>query len=424
MTSSLEENIFSQKSDSISNFSSDFKENKKEVSNFKILSQNSSDSEASSSISKARTVFFDKVSSSDSIIDNSLLLNDQFYKKKRKRRISKKSKKHDSVLTENYNVSDSHSSDRTVRESPRQIWRKKRLSEESIVDGDKYVDKLYYSDSFASCNKISKYSRKQMFRISKYVSCSSSDSNSDDHAFSSDGCDYFSDNIPRALNVKSNNYFPIRTATNKHGPKFKFKFKWVTKSLSDSKLQAALVKGEVSSKGCLTPSPLRPTGLGVADPNPAIGFALHTWPAKLVLRIKHDTQTLLCISSMARKPCFASPMWNANLSLRFLYGTQTTPVFSVSLILQIFRCLVSNIRMTKLIKIIKVMRGRSQGEVKETKSLNVYLLIKIRSKILFSQLQQNLLLFLLRTLQFIQDHSKEVYRLELKQQRKFHYSRC
>ncbi|KAI3735736.1 hypothetical protein L6452_15246 [Arctium lappa] len=122
---------------------------------------------------------------------------------------------------------------------------------------------------------------------------------------------------------------------------------------------------------------------------------------------------------MAHKPYFASPMWNANLSLRFLHGTQTTPVFSVSLILQIFRCLVSNIRMTKLIKIIKVMRGRSQGEVKETKSLNVYLLIKIRSKILFSQLQQNLLLFLLRTPQFIQDHSKEVYRLELKQQRKF-----
>ncbi|KAI3715260.1 hypothetical protein L6452_22234 [Arctium lappa] len=135
-------------------------------------------------------------------------------------------------------------------------------------------------------------------------------------------------------------------------------------------------------------------------------FALHTWPAKLVLRIKHDTQTLLCVSSMARKSCFASPMWNANLSLRFLHGTQTTPVFSVSLILQIFRCLVSNIRMTKLIKIIKVMRVRSQGEVKETKSLNVYLLIKIRSKILFSDLQQNLLLFLLRTLQFIQDHSK------------------
>ncbi|KAI3677608.1 hypothetical protein L6452_36874 [Arctium lappa] len=54
------------------------------------------------------------------------------------------------------------------------------------------------------------------------------------------------------------------------------------------------------------------------------------------------------------------------------------------------------------------MRGRSQGEVKEIKSLNVYLLIKIRSKILFSQLFQILLLFLLRTPQFIQDHSKEL----------------
>ncbi|KAI3759268.1 hypothetical protein L6452_06957 [Arctium lappa] len=240
MTSSLEENIFSQKSDSISNISSDFKENKKEVSNFKNFSQNSSNSEASSSVSNAKTVFFDKVSSSDLIIDNSLLLNDQFYKKKRKRRRSRKSKKHDSVLSENYNVSVFYSSDRTVRKSPRQIWRKKQISEESFVDGDKCVDKLYYSDSFASCNKISKYSRKQMFRISKYVSCSSSDSNSDDYAFSSDECDYFSDHIPRALSDKSAHYFPVRTATNKQGPKFK----WVPKSLSDSKLQASHVKGE------------------------------------------------------------------------------------------------------------------------------------------------------------------------------------
>ncbi|KAI3672765.1 hypothetical protein L6452_38864 [Arctium lappa] len=57
--------------------------------------------------------------------------------------------------------------------------------------------------------------------------------------------------------------------------------------------------------------------------------------------------------------------------------------FSFNLILQILSCLVSNICMTKLINIIKVMRGRSYGEVKKTKSSNVYLLIKIRSRFNF-----------------------------------------
>ncbi|KAI3715128.1 hypothetical protein L6452_22097 [Arctium lappa] len=69
-------------------------------------------------MSNAKTDFFDKVSSSDSIIDNSLLLNAQFYKKKRKRKRSKKSKKHDTVLSENSNISDFSSSDRTLS----QLW--------------------------------------------------------------------------------------------------------------------------------------------------------------------------------------------------------------------------------------------------------------------------------------------------------------
>ncbi|KAI3771773.1 hypothetical protein L6452_02941 [Arctium lappa] len=202
--------------------------------------------------------------------------------------------------------------------SKKQIWKAKL---NSMFDGDRCVDKFYNSDSFAVCNNVSKYSIKQMFQISKNVSYSSSDSSSDDLALSSDSCDYFFDHIPRALNLKSAHYFSIRTATNKHGSKFK----WVPKSLSDSKLQASHVEGDFSQ-------------------------------------------------------CFKNML----------------------------RCLISNIYMTKLIKIIKVMRGRSQGEVKETKNSNVYLLIKIHSKILFSQLQQILLLFLLRTPQFIQDHSKEL----------------
>ncbi|KAI3735495.1 hypothetical protein L6452_14994 [Arctium lappa] len=189
--------------------------------------------------------------------------------------------------------------------SKKQIWRAKLKFTDSKFEGDRYVDKFYHSDSFVVCNKISKYSIKQMIQISKNVSYSSSDSSLDDYGFSSDDCAYYSDDIFHASHIKYAYCFPTRTATNKHGPKFK----WI----------------------------------------------LH--------------------------------------------------------------CLVSNICMTKLIKIIKVMRGRSQGDVKETKSSNVYLLIKIRSKILFSQLHQILLLFLLRTPQFIQGHSKEVYRLELKQQR-------
>ncbi|KAI3746360.1 hypothetical protein L6452_08790 [Arctium lappa] len=151
------------------------------------------------------------------------------------------SKKRDRVLTDNSNSSDSIITDRTLSaQSKKQIWRAKLKSTDSMFEGDRYVDKLYHSDSFAVCNKIFKYSIKHMIQISKNVSYSSSDSSSDDYAFSSDDCAYYYDDIPHASHIKSAYCFPIRTATNKHGPKFK----WVPKSLSDSKLQASLVKGE------------------------------------------------------------------------------------------------------------------------------------------------------------------------------------
>ncbi|KAI3729346.1 hypothetical protein L6452_18002 [Arctium lappa] len=245
MTSSLEENLFSQKSYSISSLSSDSKENKKEVSSFKILSQNNSDSEVNSNLLVDQIGCLDKFISSDlnissKILDNSFMINDQYYKPKRKRRRSKKSKKRDTVFIGNSNSSDTIISDRIVSQSKKQIWRARRTSTDYMFDGDRCVDKFYNSDSFAVCNKVSKYSIKQMFQISKNVSHSSSDSSSDDHAFSSDGCDYFFDHIPRALSDKSAHYFPVRTATNKQG----LKFKLVPKSLSDSKLQASHVKGE------------------------------------------------------------------------------------------------------------------------------------------------------------------------------------
>ncbi|KAI3769618.1 hypothetical protein L6452_00727 [Arctium lappa] len=245
-TPPLEENLFSQKSDSISSLSSDSKENKKKVSNLKIFSQSYSDSEANSDLLVDQIGCLDKFISSDlnissKILDNSFTLNDQYYKPKRKRRRSKKSKKRDTVISDCSNSSDITLTDRALSaQSKKQIWRAKLKSTDSMFEGDRYVDKLYHSDSFAICNKVSKYSIKQMFQISKNVSHSSSDSSSDDHAFSSDGCDYFSDHIPRALSDKSAHYFPVRTATNKQGPKFK----WVPKSLSDSKLQASHVKGE------------------------------------------------------------------------------------------------------------------------------------------------------------------------------------
>ncbi|KAI3729360.1 hypothetical protein L6452_18016 [Arctium lappa] len=246
MTSSLEENLFSQKSDSISSLSSDSKENKKEVSNFKIFSQNYSDSEANSDLLVDQIGCLDKLISSDlnissKILDDSFTLNDQYYKSKRKKRRSKKSKKRDTILTDSSNSSDSILTDRALSaRSKKQIWRARRTSDEHIVDRDKCVDKLYNGDSFAKCNKISKYSIKQMIRISKHVSCSSSDSSLDDYAFSSDNCAYYSDDIFHASRFKSAHYFPTRTATNKHGPKFK----WVPKSQSDLKLQPSHVKGE------------------------------------------------------------------------------------------------------------------------------------------------------------------------------------
>ncbi|KAI3692968.1 hypothetical protein L6452_32794 [Arctium lappa] len=124
--------------------------------------------------------------------------------------------------------------------SKKQIWKAKLKSTDSMFEGDRYVDKLYRSDPFAGCNKISKYSIKQMILISKNVSYSSFDSSSDDYAFPSVDCAYYSDDIPHVSHIKSAYCFPIRTTTNKQGPKFK----WVPKSLSDSKLQSSHVKGE------------------------------------------------------------------------------------------------------------------------------------------------------------------------------------
>ncbi|KAI3667035.1 hypothetical protein L6452_42077 [Arctium lappa] len=131
---------------------------------------------ASSSMSNVKTDFFDKVSSSDSIIDNSLLLNAQFYKKKRKRRRSKKSKKHDTVLSENSNVSDFSSSDQTVRKSSRQIWRMKQQILESELLGVTCLSQLWNLDS--GCSKhmtgnkslLSNFKDKCCGRV-KFVNC-------------------------------------------------------------------------------------------------------------------------------------------------------------------------------------------------------------------------------------------------------------
>ncbi|KAI3678406.1 hypothetical protein L6452_37697 [Arctium lappa] len=190
MTSSLEENLFSQKQDSVSNLSFDFKENKREVSNFKIFSQNNSDSEVNSDLLVDQIGCLGKIISSDlniksKVLDDSFTLNDDYYKPKRKRRRSKKSKKQDTVISDSSNSSDSNFSDRTLSKSSRQIWRVKRTSTESMTEENSYVDRYYKSDSFAVCKKNSKYSIKQMIQISKNVSCSSSDSSSDDYAFSS-----------------------------------------------------------------------------------------------------------------------------------------------------------------------------------------------------------------------------------------------
>ncbi|KAI3771016.1 hypothetical protein L6452_02167 [Arctium lappa] len=242
----LEEKLFSQKQDSISGLSSDSKENKKAFLKSKNFSQTFSDSEATSYLLVDQLGFLGKIVSSDSnikskILDESFTLNDNYYKPKRKRRRSKKSKKKDTVISENSNSSDSILLDRTLSTSSKHIWRVKRTSDDSTTDEDRYVDKQYKSDSFASCNQISKYSIKQMIQISKNVSYSSSDSSSDDYAFSSaNSYVNLSDHISCASRVKSYKYFPTRTATNFHGPKFK----WVPKSKIDFKLQASNVKGE------------------------------------------------------------------------------------------------------------------------------------------------------------------------------------
>ncbi|KAI3730059.1 hypothetical protein L6452_18735 [Arctium lappa] len=183
----------------------------------------------------------DTVVDESKILDDSFTLNDQYYKPKRKRRRSKKSKKHDTVLSDNSNSSDSILTDRALSaRSKNQILRAKLKSTDSMFDEDVYEDKYYKSDSFAMSNKISKYSRKQMIQISKNVSYSSSDSSLDDYALSYNNCAYYSDDIFHGSRFKSAYYFPIRTATNFHGPKYK----WVPKSKSDSKLQASHVKGE------------------------------------------------------------------------------------------------------------------------------------------------------------------------------------
>ncbi|KAI3746759.1 hypothetical protein L6452_09198 [Arctium lappa] len=53
----------------------------------------------------------------------------------------------------------------------------------------------------------------------------------------------------------------------------------------------------VNSKGCLTPSPLRPTGLGAADPNPAIGSDRKLRGVSKVVRYISDTVINVQISS-------------------------------------------------------------------------------------------------------------------------------
>ncbi|KAI3770831.1 hypothetical protein L6452_01976 [Arctium lappa] len=246
MTSSLEEILISQKQDSVSGLSSDFNENKKEVLKSEIFFENFSDSVASSGLLSDQFGFLDKIVSSDSnlkskILDESFTLNDDYYKPKRKIRRSKKSKKQVTVISENSNSSDSNISDRTLRTPMKQIWRIKLKSDEYATNEDRNVDKLCRNDSFATCNKIFKYSIKQMIQIAKDVSCSSSGSSSDDYASSStDDSVHSSAYFSRAFYVKSNMFSPIRTATNKHVPKYK----WVPKPKIDSQLQAPNVKGE------------------------------------------------------------------------------------------------------------------------------------------------------------------------------------
>ncbi|KAI3758138.1 hypothetical protein L6452_05689 [Arctium lappa] len=196
--------------------------------------------EASSNLMTDQFGFLGKIASFDSnlkskILDDSFTLNDDYYKPKRKRNRSKKSKKQVKVISANSNSCDSNISYRTMRNPTNEIWRLKRTSDEPATDEDRYVDKFYKSDSFAVCNKMSKYSIKQMIQISKDVSYSSSDSSSNDYVLSStDEYVHFSENISRAFYVKSNKFSPIRISTNKYGPKYM----WVPKSKIDSKLQA------------------------------------------------------------------------------------------------------------------------------------------------------------------------------------------
>ncbi|KAI3729953.1 hypothetical protein L6452_18626 [Arctium lappa] len=146
---------------------------------------------------------------------------------------------------------------------------------------DDFVDSYAPNSDKENISPIIYYSKKYTTPSDDYASSSSSDH-----------CAYLSDIFSCASRVKSHTYFPIRTATNFHGPKFKL----------------------------------------------------------------------------------------------------------------ILSCLVSNICMTKLIKIIKVMGG----DDKETKRSNVYLLIKIRSrfKIFFNFTCH--LLFKLRSPQLLQVYLKEI----------------
>ncbi|KAI3770545.1 hypothetical protein L6452_01681 [Arctium lappa] len=173
-----------------------------------------SHSKASSSMSNAQSDFLNKVPFSTSIVDDSLTLNDQYYKTKtkRKRRRSKKSRKHDSVLSENSNSSDSSVSDRTVKRSQKLIWRVKQQIAGSELLGVKCVESLCESDTFAICNKNTKYSIQQMIHIAKSVSYSSSNSDSDDCGFSSiDDCfhENYKNKFSKGKIHKSNKKGPI-----------------------------------------------------------------------------------------------------------------------------------------------------------------------------------------------------------------------
>ncbi|KAI3673538.1 hypothetical protein L6452_39661 [Arctium lappa] len=94
---------------------------------------------------------------------------------------------------------------------------------------------------------------------------------------------------------------------------------------------------KLSSKGCLTPSPLRPTGLGVANPNPAIGsdrklrlrHVLYLMNSLIkrcqsAQRLKDAKEHTHVKMPMIRKVQFAYPVGYAKHTLRILLDTQTS----------------------------------------------------------------------------------------------------